>query len=444
MIQQPSLEKPAPERTGTAEPAPAPNASGSKRKGHGRSGHWAFGIGALTAVALAGSLLAATLPRLRHEKELEAAAARAATSPPLVSVVTARRAPYTSELTLPGNAQAFREAALYARTNGYVKRWLVDIGDRVTEGQLLAEISTPDVDDQLAQARANLVLSRANLQVAEANHELAKITLERDIRSVPKQGVTLLEIDQDRAQVKTTAAQVESARASIRVNEATVQQYADLQSFQKIVASFPGVITARNVDPGALVTADTPSETRELFHLMQTDLLRVFVNVPQVFATSVAPGQQVVVYRQEDPLKRFSGRVTRTARALDPNTRTLLTQVDVPNPDEALQPGMYVQVTFVSARAAPPVLIPGAALVTRNDGSEVALLDEHKTVRYRKVQLGRDYGAEVEVMTGLEGGETVIVHPGDALPEGREVEPAPSPLPLSPVGERGRGEGAAK
>jgi RND family efflux transporter MFP subunit len=245
--------------------------------------------------------------------------------------------------------------------------------------------------------------------------------------------------------VKTTAAQVKSARAAIQVNQATVQQYADLQSFQKIIAPFNGVITARNVDPGALVTADNPSETRELFHVMQTDPLRVFVNVPQVYATSVAPGQKAVVYRQENPGKRFAGLVTRTARALDPNTRTLLTQVDVPNPDEALQPGMYLQVNFVAARAVPAVLIPSAALVTRNDGPEVALLDEHKAVRYRKVQLGRDYGAEVEVVTGLKGGETVIVHPGDALPEGHKVELASSPLPLSPAADkRGSGEMAVK
>jgi RND family efflux transporter MFP subunit len=226
--------------------------------------------------------------------------------------------------------------------------------------------------------------------------------------------------------VKTTAAQVESARASIQVNQATVQQYTDLQSFQKIVAPFSGVITARHVDPGALVTADNPSETREIFHLMQTDPLRVFVNVPQVYATTVAPGQEAVVYRQEDPLRQFSGQVTRTAKALDPNTRTLLTQVDVPNPTDALQPGMYLRVKFVAARAATSVLIPSAALVTRNDGPEVALLDENKTVRYRKVQLGRDYGAEIEVTAGLSAGETIIVHPGDALAEGQGVEPTPA------------------
>jgi RND family efflux transporter MFP subunit len=423
MTLQPPAGQPAPAVPGPA-PAAAPTVLESKGLAGGRSGHWVLGVGSLAAVALAGSLVAATLPRLRHEQELDATAARAAGSPPLVAVATARRAPATSELTLPGNAQAFREAALYARATGYVKRWTADLGDQVREGQLLAEISAPDVDDQLAQARANLALARADLQVSEAKLDLARTTLSRD--QAAGSATSPEAIDQDRAQVRTTAAQVESARARIQVNQASVQQYADLQSFQKIVAPFPGVITARNVDPGALVTADNPSETREIFHLMQTDPLRVFVNVPQVYATTVGPGQRTVVYRPEDPLRQFSGQVTRTARALDPNTRTLLTQVDVPNPDGALRPGMYLRVNLVAARAAPPVLIPSAALVTRNDGPEVALLGEDKAVRYRKVQLGRDYGAEVEVVTGLEGGETVIVRPGDALAEGQAVEPAPA------------------
>jgi RND family efflux transporter MFP subunit len=415
MIEQPSVEKPIPQEAAATPPAKANVRSG------GWQGHWVMGGGMLIAIGLVASLVAAAVPRWRHAKELDAAAARSTSTPPIVAVAIARRAPVDSELNLPGNALPFREAALYARTNGYLKRWTVDIGDRVQEGQLLAEISAPDVDDQLAQARANLALVKANLEVSEANLVLAKITLSRDLAA----GIATAPqvIDQDRAQVATTAAQVASAKASIDVNQATVQQYADLQAFQKIVAAFPGVITARNVDPGALLTADTPSETRELFHLVQTDPLRVFVNVPQVYATTVAPGQTAFVYRPENPEKQFTGKVTRTANALDPNTRSLLTQINVPNPVDALRPGMYVRVKFVVIRDTPSVMIPSAAVVTRNDGPVVPVLDENNTVRYRKVQLGRDYGAEIEVVVGLEGGETVIVHPGDALPEGREVNP---------------------
>ena len=350
-----------------------------------------------------------------------------ADSLPVVSVATGSAAPLAhSEHILPGNALAFREAALYPRTNGYIKRWLVDIGDRVNEGQLIAEISAPDVDDQLAQARSNLSLAKANLQVSEANLELAKITVNRDIRSGAGTATSFEQIDQDRAQMKTSAAQVESARASIQVNQATVQQYADLQSFQRIVAPFPGVITARNVDPGALVTADNPSDTRELFHLMETDTLRrVRQRAPglrDVGRTGPA-GRRLPPGRSGQAIL---GQGYSHSQGIDPNTRTLLTQVDVPNPYEALQPGMYVQVKFVAARAARSILIPSAALVTRNDGTQVALLDANKTVHYRTVQLGRDYGAEVEVVTGLEGGETVIVRPGDALPEGQKVELAPA------------------
>jgi RND family efflux transporter MFP subunit len=378
----------------------------------------------LVALILVGSLVAATLPRLRHRQELDAAATRNAEALPRVSVATARRAPETSELVLPGNAQGFRDASLYARTNGYIKSWKVDIGDRVDEGQLLAEISAPDVDDQLAQARANFVLAKANLQVSEANLELAKITLDRDLKAGT--ATSQQTIDQDRALMKTTDAQVESAKASIKVNEATVRQYEDLQAFQKIVAPFTGVITSRNVELGVLVTADNPSETRPIYHMTQTDPLRVFVNVPQVFSTAVAKGQKAIVYREEDPKKKYTGEVTKTAKALDANTRTLLTQIDLRNPNDALRPGMYLQVKFVVQRDTPSVLVPSAALVWRPDGTVVPVLDNDKRVHYQAVETARDFGTVVEVVSGLQGGETVIVHPGDALPEGQQVEPVPS------------------
>jgi RND family efflux transporter MFP subunit len=424
MSQQITATQEAPEMTGslavtaTTPPPPAPG-------GRALSGRKMLVGGFLVVMTLAAGLIAATLPRLKHENQLNTEAAQTASAPPRVSVVTARPAPATSQHVLPGNAQAFHEAALYARTTGYLKRWLVDIGDRVLEGQLIAEIAAPDVDDQLAQARANLSLANANLLVSEANLALAKVTLSRDIKAGV--GTSLETIDQDQAQVKTSAAQVESAKASIQANQATVQQYADLQSFQKIIAPFPGVITARNVDPGALITADSPTGTREMFHIMQTDPLRVFVNVPQVYATKVVPGQDAAVYLEQEPLKQYVGKVARTASALDPNTRTLLTEVDVPNPQNALQPGMYLQVKFTAVRGVSAVMIPTAALVIRNDGALVPVLDQQNRVHYRKVERGRDYGAEIEILTGLDGGETVVVYPGDALPEGQEVEPVPAP-----------------
>jgi RND family efflux transporter MFP subunit len=303
----------------------------------------------------------------------------------------------------------------------------VDIGDRVKEGQLLALISAPDIDDQLAQAKANLVQAKATLLLAQANASLAKITLDRDYAAGGPASVAQQQIDMDAATVKTTAAQVESAKAMIQVNEAAVQRYTDLQGFQKIIAPFPGVITARNVDAGDLISADSPNTTKEMFHLMRTDVLRVFVYVPQVFATGIKVGQSVVVYRREDPLKQFSGKVTRTADALDPNTRTLQTEVQVPNPDNVLRPGMYLQVKFVFDRQVLPVLIPAAALATRTSGPRVGVLDDQHQVHYRTVDLGRDFGAEIQVIAGLKAGETIVVHPGDDLAEGTVVDPVPMP-----------------
>jgi RND family efflux transporter MFP subunit len=384
-----------------------------------------LGIGALAAVTLAGALTVGTLPRLRQAQEIDAAAAEVASAPPRVTVTVARQTAPDAERVLPGNALPLFEASLFARTTGYLKRRLADIGDQVKEGQLLAEISAPDIDDQLAQAKANLDQAKANLKLAQANAELARITLERDERAGPNLGVTLQQLDIDRATVRTTAAQVQATQASIEVNQALVQRFTDLQSFQKIVAPFPGVITARNVDPGDLITADSPSASKEMFHVMRTDILHVFVNVPQVFAPGIKMSQGATIYRREDPQVRYTGKVTHTADALDPNTRTLLTEVQVPNPENTLRPGMYLQVQFHFDRSVRPILIPAAALVTRAAGPMVAILDGNQTVRYRNIQLGRDFGSEIQVLAGLGAGETVIVHPGDDLPEGTAVEPTP-------------------
>jgi RND family efflux transporter MFP subunit len=378
----------------------------------------------MATFALAVALIVGVFPRWRQTRELNAATAQSISAPPRVNAIVAGQMPSNPDRVLPGNALPLLEASLYARTTGYLKRRLVDIGDRVTEGQLLAEISAPDIDDQLAQAKASLEQARANLKLAEANAVLAKTTLARvENANVGLPGtITKQEIDQDRATVATTAATVETAKATILSNEATVQRYLDLQSFQRITAPFPGVITARNIDPGDLVTADNPS-SKELFHLMRTDILRVFVNVPQAFSQGIKIDQDAVLYRRENPDKRFAGKVTRTADALDPSTRTLLTEVQVPNPDDALRPGMYIQVKLDHNRIIVPVVIPTAALATRTGEPRVAVLDDQHRVRYHTVRLGRDYGAEIAVLGGLDVGDMIVIHPGDDLPEGTIVDP---------------------
>ena len=217
-------------------------------------------------------------------------------------------------------------------------------------------------------------------------------------------------------------ATVGAMEAATNVNEAAVQRFTDLQAFEKIVAPFPGAITARHIDPGDLVSAD--STARELFHLMQTDILRVFVDVPEVFATGTQVGQRAVVYRREDPLKPFTGKVTRTADALDPNTRTLRTEVQVANPENTLRPGMDLQVKVVFRNEQRAILIPSAVVLTCAGEPRVAMVDDQHHVQYRTVQLGRDHGAEVEVLAGLTAGDTVVVDPGDDLPQGTVVDPA--------------------
>jgi RND family efflux transporter MFP subunit len=383
------------------------------------------GIAALVIVVLAGAFAAGRIPRQRQQQRVDQAAAEAAAALPSVTVAVARARPLAAERILPGNSLPLLEAGLFPRATGYIQSRLVDIGDHVKQGQLLAVIAAPDLDDQLGQARANLEQARANLKLNEANLTLAQVTLNRslNINRVGQGAVSQQEIDQERATVATSRASVETARASIQTNEATVQQLVDLQGFEKITAPFSGIITARNIDAGDLVMAN--STARELFHLMRTDVLRVFVNVPQVFATGVWLGQGAVVYRREEPQQQSPGKVTRTANALDPNTRTLLTEVDVPNPKDVLRPGMYLQVKFVFDRPVTSVVIPAAALATRTAGPRVGVLDQQHRVHYRTVLLGRDYGAEIEVLEGLNPGETVVVHPGDDLAEGTAVDPVP-------------------
>jgi RND family efflux transporter MFP subunit len=378
-------------------------------------------LAALVVVGLTGALTVSTLSRMRHEQKVNDTAAEAATALPRVTVVAARSRTAEVEQVLPGSARPLLEAGLYPRATGYIKKRLVDIGDRVKEGQLLAVIDAPDLDDQLAQAKADLLQARATLEKAKAQAEYSRSDEDRYRRMFGSRAVSKDDYESKVRAYGVDRAAVEAMEAAIKVNEASVQRFTDLQAFEKIVAPFPGVITARHIDPGDLVSAD--SAARELFHLMRTDILRVFVDVPQVFATGIQVGQRAVVYRREDPLKQFSGTVTRTADALDPSTRTLRTEVQVANPDNALRPGMYLQVKFFFSQEPRAVLVPSAAVVTRAGPPRVPVLDGQHRVQYRTVQLGRDYGPEIEVLGGLRAGDPIVVHPGDDLPAGTVVDP---------------------
>jgi RND family efflux transporter MFP subunit len=373
--------------------------------------------GALGGGVLLAALLAGTLPRLARQQRLAAAVAVVNSSAPAVSVTTVGRAPTRSSVSLPGALTAVRTAAIYARTPGYVRRRLVDIGSRVRAGQLLAEIDAPDVDQQVAQARGLVAQTGAARELALAN-------LVRWRALAADGAVTAQEVDQMQAAFDEAVANLNSADANLR-------RLVQLQEYERVVAPFAGVITARNVDPGALVgtaggvsgtlTAGTGSAPGSLFTVAQTDTLSVYVTVPEDYAAAVAIGQPAVVSLPALPGDTLRGRVVRTAGSLDPSARTLLTEVRVANPGSVFLPGMYAQVQLTLGPGTPPLRVPATALVIRDGPPQVVTVAPDSTARYQTVRIGRDFGSWVEVTGGLADGTMIVVNPSDNLGDGARV-----------------------
>jgi RND family efflux transporter MFP subunit len=396
-----------------------------------------FGLlGLVLVFILIGLFAAGYLPRRKRQAELAAGASEAAARNRHVNVVAVHRSALTADTTLPGSIQAIDETPIYARADGYLTRRLVDIGDRVRAGQLLAEIESPELDQQIRQARAaidesqaSVLRARANLAQAQANLKLADLSLKRWSVLVAKGVLSKQEGDQKQsdydaqvANVRAAEAAITAADSAVRSSQANLQRLLELKGFCHVTAPFAGVITARNVDVGALITSGSSTSARQLFNLAQIDRLRIFVNVPQSFAPSVHVGETAEVAIQELPGKVSHGAVTRTANSLDQASHTLLTEVQVANPLHQLLPGMYAQVSFVLARPTPPLMIPSDALIVHRDGSYALTVGEDSAVHYHKVTLGRDYGASVEIASGLSGGEYIIVSPTDDLKEGQTVD----------------------
>ncbi len=393
----------------------------------------------LLGLLLVGILIAAFaigyMPRRKRQAELNAESNAAAARSRSVHVVAVSRASASSETSLPGAIQAVDETPVYARADGYMKRRLVDIGDRVGAGQLLAEIETPELDQQIRQARASIgqsraaaLRARASLGQAQANLKLASVTLERWKTLVGRGVLSRQEGDERQAEFEARQADVRAAEAAVTASDsdveasaANLQRLLELQGFRRVVAPFAGVITARNVDTGTLISSGGGSNTRPLFELSQIDRLRIFINVPQQFAAAVRPGQAADVRLQELAGRTFRGTVTRTASSLDERSHTLLTEVQVPNPQRQLLPGMYAQVSLKVARAAPPLMVPADTLLVHSDGSYVLTVTGSGAVGRRKVTLGRDFGATVEITSGLNGDERLIVNPTDDLKDGDTV-----------------------
>ncbi|WP_109481033.1 efflux RND transporter periplasmic adaptor subunit [Paraburkholderia sp. C35] len=328
-----------------------------------------------------------------------------------VEALTPTRAPASQELLLPGSVMPFADAAIYARTSGYIQHWYMDIGAKVSAGQTLADIQTPELDAQLRQARAD----EAN---AKANYSFASSTAQRWQTMLQTQSVSQQDAN---AKTSDSAAKLAAWQAA----QANVARLSELVSYEKVTAPFNGVITARNVDVGALVTAGgspgIAANGGELFHIQQTDRLRVFVDVPQNDAQSVAPGTKVYLTTQQYPGRRFDATVARSSDAIDPVSRTLRVEVDVDNRDGALLPGAYAQVHLALVTAHPALEAPVSALLFRPDGVTVAVIGKDDKVQLKTVTIGRDFGTYVEVATGLDATDRVINNPGDAISDGETV-----------------------
>jgi RND family efflux transporter MFP subunit len=326
----------------------------------------------------------------------------------------------TWPITLPATTSAFAAANIYARATGYISRRDVDIGDHVKAGQLLAQITAPELDHQISQSEATLAQLQATYQQAQANRDLANVTWGRDKPLVEKGWVTPQQGDTDRLTLAAQNAAVAVAQANIKQQEAQLQVLHQQKDYQSVVAPFDGVITQRNIDIGSLVQADATSGTF-MFTIMHTDVIRVQLYVPQEAVFGLKPGVQANIRVPELPGRVFPGSVTRLANALQPTSRTLLTEIDVPNPDGALTPGIYCLVDLKIPRSTPSLIVPSAALIFNQDGMSVAVVEDG-VAHLRKINVVRDFGTSVEVNQGLREGEQVILNPSVDLAEGSKVQ----------------------
>jgi RND family efflux transporter MFP subunit len=311
------------------------------------------------------------------------------------------------DLVLPGTMEAFVEAPIYARTNGYLKRWYHDIGSRVQQGELLADIDTPEVDQQLLQARADVA-------TAQANAHLSEITSSRYAELLKTDGVSKQEVDNAAGDLAAKHAIVQSAEANVRRLE-------EMKSFQHIYAPFAGVITRRNVDIGMLINAGNGGTSQQLFFLAQTSPLRVYVRIPEIYANNIRGGLGAHLELTQYPGQKIEGKVVRTAEAIEPATRTLLAEVDVPNRNGTLLPGGYAQVHLEVKVSGTRLQVPVNAMLFRSEGLRAVTVDASHKIHLRPVTVGRDYGTTLEVLQGLEAHDWIVLNPADSLEEGQEV-----------------------
>ncbi len=477
-------EKPLTEQSGSSRTSPPHRVAASPLR--------VFLVLAFVLLAFAGLFIFGYQKYLERQRLVVTAAHSAQDKLPVVIVEKVRRAAGAAELTLPGNITPVTEAYVYARAAGYVRQRYADIGDRVRGGQVLAEIEAPELDQQVQQARAALSQSerqleqaKADLGDARAKMELARVTWDRYKVLVDHGAVSQQEGDQQLAAFRSTSATVTSVEArigsaeqNVNASRANMERLAAIQEFERVRAPFSGVVTARNFDVGALISGSggsmgqgqggglsgpsTGAQGGELFRIAQIGVLRVLVNVPESNAPAIRTGQPASVMVQAFPNREFGGRITRTSNAVDISSRTMLTEVQVQNPEFLLLPGMFVQVRLTSPRVVPPLLIPGDCVMATAKGLRVAVLEDlkprdpgaalaeadrsyppqAKRIHLQEIRVGRDYGQMLEVVGGLQGWEYIVRNPGDEIEEGAVVQPVSSPGPEGAEGRQSKKPGS--
>src|SRR5437588_6269326 len=388
-----------PSETERPSPSPSPRSSSARKAG------WLVG-GFILILLVAGAITIAS--KLGEKKALAAETERLAQ--PSVSLTHPTQEQNHEELLLPATVQAYKESPIYARTNGYVLHWYKDIGSHVNKGDLLADIDTPEVDQELLQARANR-------QQIQAQLGLAKSSAERWENLRKSDSVSQQEVDQQ-------VSGYQQAQANLAASDANVRRLQQMEAFKHVYAPFSGVLTKRNIDVGALINAGNTGSDKQLFDVAQVDPLRVYVDVPQTYSPAIKMGIKAYLEQREYAGQKVEGKVVRTSESINPTTRTLLAEIDVPNPKGKILPGAYAQVHFAARIDAPRLTIPINTLLFRPEGPRAAVVDAEKKVHLRPVSIGRDYGRSVEVMGGLQPSDQVIVNPADSLEDGQPVNVA--------------------
>jgi RND family efflux transporter MFP subunit len=371
----------------------------------------------VVALVILGALM-----MVQRRSQFEALAKNTETlAVPTVAVIHPLSEGAAEDLVLPSTLQAYVESPIYARTNGYLVKWYHDIGSRVNKGELLADIDTPEVDQQLMQARADLV-------TAQANEHLSQITEARYSELLKTDGVSKQEVD-------NATGDLAAKQAIVQSSEANVRRLQELKSFQKVYAPFTGVVTQRNIDIGTLINAGNGGTSQQLFYMAQTDPIRVYVNVPEANAPSIHKGLGAYLELAQYPGQKFQGEVVRTAEAIDLATRTLLTEVDVPNKSGLLLPGGYAQVHLLVHAQNERLQVPVNALLFRSEGLRAVVIDSDHRVHLQALDIGRDYGTSLEVLNGLKPNDWIVLNPPDSIENGQQVHVKQVNSPLTPVAQ---------